>query len=147
MVETEAALPGTVHEAAALDDHVPPLVVWRSKIVIFLAAMEAVLRIRDVYPGSRIRLFSIPDPNCLHPGTRILINEIKYFNPNKTKKLFLSSKKYDLGCSSRISDPDADFLPIPDPGSRGQKGIRSRIRNTAWRVRLSLVILATPAGP
>jgi hypothetical protein len=26
-----------------------------------------------------------------------------------------------------IPDPDADFLPIPDPGSRGQKGTRSRI--------------------
>jgi hypothetical protein len=31
---------------------------------------------------------------------------------------------------SRIPDPDADFLPIPDPGSRGQKGTGSRIRNT-----------------
>jgi hypothetical protein len=31
----------------------------------------SVWRIRDVYPGSRIRLFSIPDPNCLHPGSRI----------------------------------------------------------------------------
>jgi hypothetical protein len=41
----------------------------------------AVLRIRDVYPGSRIRLFSIPDPNCLHPGSRIRIKEFKYFNP------------------------------------------------------------------
>jgi hypothetical protein len=39
MVETEAALPGTVHKAAALDDHIPPLVVWRSTLVIFLAAM------------------------------------------------------------------------------------------------------------
>jgi hypothetical protein len=29
---------------------------------------------------------------------------------------------------SRIPDPDADFLPIPDPGSRGQKGTGSRIR-------------------
>jgi hypothetical protein len=28
-----------------------------------------VLRIRNVYPGSRNRLFSIPDPNCLHPGS------------------------------------------------------------------------------
>jgi hypothetical protein len=28
---------------------------------------------------------------------------------------------------SQIPDPDADFLPIPDPGSRGQKGTRSRI--------------------
>jgi hypothetical protein len=31
---------------------------------------------------------------------------------------------------SRFPDPDADFLPIPDPGSRGQKGTGSRIRNT-----------------
>jgi hypothetical protein len=42
MVETEAALPRTVHEATALDDHVPPLVVWRSKIEKFLAAMFTV---------------------------------------------------------------------------------------------------------
>ncbi len=27
-----------------------------------------------------------------------------------------------------ISDPDPDFLPIPDPGSRGEKGTGSRIR-------------------
>jgi hypothetical protein len=26
--------------------------------------------------------------------------------------------------------PDLDFLPIQDPGSRGQKGTGSRIRNT-----------------
>jgi hypothetical protein len=32
----------------------------------------------DVYPGSRIRLFSIPDP-----GSRIRIKEFKYFNPKK----------------------------------------------------------------
>jgi hypothetical protein len=44
-----------------------------------------VLRIRDVYPGSPIRLFSIPDPNCLHPGSRSLIKEFKYFNPKKSK--------------------------------------------------------------
>jgi hypothetical protein len=50
----------------------------------------------------------IPDPTFFHPGSR-------------------SSKKYDPGCSSRIPDPDADFLPsriqgskrypIPDTGS------------------------------
>jgi hypothetical protein len=28
----------------------------------------------------------------------------------------------------RTPDPDPDFLPIPDPGSRGQKGTGSRIR-------------------
>jgi hypothetical protein len=79
-------------------------------------------------PGSEFFPSRIPDPNCLHPGSRILIKEFKYFNPKKgKKKWFLSSKKYDPGCSSRIPDPDADFLPsripgskrhpIPDPGS------------------------------
>jgi hypothetical protein len=49
--------------------------------------LETVLRIRDVYPGSRIRFFPsrIPDPNCLHPGSRILIKEFKYFNLKKPK--------------------------------------------------------------
>jgi hypothetical protein len=69
-------------------------------------------------PGSDFFPSRIPDPNCLHPGSRILIKEFKYFNPKKAKNCFLSSKKYVPGCSSRIPDPDADFLPsrIPDPG-------------------------------
>jgi hypothetical protein len=29
-----------------------------------------------------------------------------------------------------IPDPDPDFLPIPDPGCRAQKGTGFRIRNT-----------------
>jgi hypothetical protein len=92
--------------------------------------VASVWRIRDVYPGSRIRLFSIPDPNCLHPGSRILIKEFKYFNPKKAKKWFLSSKKYDPGCSSRIPDPNVDFLPsrIPDPGVKKAPNPGSRIR-------------------
>ncbi len=53
----------------------------------FIVMVPAVWRIRDVYPGSRIRLFSIPDPNCLRPGSRILIKEFKYFNPKKSKKM------------------------------------------------------------
>jgi hypothetical protein len=86
------------------------------------------VRIRDVYHGSEF----------FHPGSRIqgqkdsgsrIPQRIKYFQP---KKLFLSSRKYDPGCSSRIRipDPSLDYLPTPDPGSRGQKGTRSRIRNT-----------------
>jgi len=55
---------------------------------------------------------------------------LSILTPKKQKNWFLSSKKYDLGCSSRIPDPDADFLPLSDPGSRGQKDTRSRIRNT-----------------
>jgi hypothetical protein len=43
----------------------------------------------------------IPDVYFSHPGSRIRIKEFKYFNP---KKLFLSSWKNDLGCSSRISN-------------------------------------------
>jgi hypothetical protein len=39
----------------------------------------AVLRIRDVYPGSRIRLFSIPDPGS-DIFSRIRIKEFKHFN-------------------------------------------------------------------
>ncbi len=97
-------------------------------------------RIRDVYPGSRIRLFSIPDP-----GSRILIKEFKYFNPKKSKKWFLSSEKYDPGCSSLIPDPDDDFLPsrIPDPRSRGQKGTQSWIPDPDpqhWREVFSIQI-------
>jgi hypothetical protein len=41
-----------------------------------------------------------------------------------------------------IPDPDPDFLPLPDPGSRGQqKGTGSRIRipNTADEYYLSLI--------
>ncbi len=90
--------------------------------------LHLVLRIRDVYPRSDFfpsRIPDpgswIPDPNCLHSGSRIHIKQFKYFNPKKPKKWFLSSRKYDPGCSSRIPDTDADFLPIPDPRSRGSK--------------------------
>ncbi len=87
------------------------------------SATLVIVRCSVVDPGclSRIRIFSILDP-----GSTIHIKELKYFNP---KKLFLSSRKYDPGCSSRI-------LPIPDPGSKGQKGTgaRIRIRNTVTLV-------------
>ncbi len=69
-------------------------------------------------PGSDFFPSRIMDPNFFHPGSRIRIKVCKF------KKMVLSSRKYDPGCSSRIrmTDPDPDFLPIPDPGSRGQKG-------------------------
>ncbi len=38
-------------------------------------------------PGSDFFPSWIPDPNCLHPGSRILIKEFKYFNPEKSKKM------------------------------------------------------------
>jgi hypothetical protein len=42
---------------------------------------------------------------------------------NFIKKLSLSSQKYRIG----IRDPGFDKKPIPDPGSRSQKGTGSRI--------------------
>ncbi len=62
------------------------------------------------YPQSLYRIphpnFSIPDPGS--KVSRIRIEEFKYFWP---KKLFLRSRKNDLGCSSRILIPDPDFFP------------------------------------
>ncbi len=58
---------------------------------------------------SRIRIFSIPDPGSASNNSSILT----------PKNWFLSSRKCDRGCSSRIR--------IPDPRSRGQKGSGSRI--------------------
>jgi hypothetical protein len=78
-----------------------------------------VLRARDVYPGSRIQLFpsSMLDPGSelFPPAFRIRIKEFKYLNP---KKWFLSSGKYDLGCSYRILIRILTFYPsqIPHPG-------------------------------
>jgi hypothetical protein len=102
-------------------------------------------------PGSDIFPSRIPDPNCLHPGSRILIKEFKYFNPQKSKqKWFLSSKKYDPGCSSRIPDPDADFLPsrIPDPGVKkvpnpgsGSATLHFRMAESESRINVIYVFL------
>ncbi len=100
----------------------------------------SVLRIPDVYPVSKFFPSRVPDPNFFHPGSeffpsririfpsRIRIQKFKYFN---RRKWFLSSRKYDPGCSSRIRI--LTFCPSLDSGSRGQKdtGSRIRIRNTA----------------
>ncbi len=66
---------------------------------------------------------SVADPNFFHPGSAS-----KYFNP---KKWFISSLKYDSGCSSRIRI--LTFYPsrIPDPGVK--KRHRIRIRKTAYQ--------------
>jgi hypothetical protein len=70
--------------------------------------LYSVLLIRDVYPGSDFFPSRIPDP-----GSELFPSRIPDFNP---KKWFLSSMKYDPGCSSRIRI--LTFYPsrIPDPG-------------------------------
>jgi hypothetical protein len=98
---------------------------------------------------SRIRIFSIPDPGSNRfpdPGSGS-----SSASKNLTQKLFPNSRKYDPGCSSRILDSDFGFLPIPDSGSRGQKGTGSRIRsrNTAKMKTISFLspILTWPSNP
>ncbi len=84
-------------------------------------------RIRDVYPGSRIRLFSIPDPGSELSPSRIpdpgsSSKNLSILTPKKANKWFLSSKKYDPGCSSRIR-----MLTFSHPGSRIQGSKRHQI--------------------
>ncbi len=63
----------------------------------------------------------IPDPGSKRfpdPGSATASKSLSILSQN----LFLSSRKYDPGCSSRIRI--LIFLPIPDPGSRGSKSHR-----------------------
>jgi len=76
-------------------------------------------------PGSELSPSRIPYPGSASKNLSILA-------PKKPKKWFLSSRKYDPGCSSRIPDPDADFLPIPDPGS-GSATLVS-LPNIRWKI-------------
>ncbi len=88
--------------------------------------LSIVLRIRDVYSGSRIRIFSITDAGYLIQG------KVWYLKVFLTPKILLSSAKYDSGCSSWILDPD--FFPqsrIPD---LGVKKPRILVRSTAEKI-------------
>jgi hypothetical protein len=79
---------------------------------------SSVLRVQNVYRGSRIRAFPITDPGS---ASKNLSTIFKYLNP----KWFLSSRKYDPGCSSWIRilifypsrTPDPGVKKVPDPGS------------------------------
>ncbi len=70
----------------------------------------AVLRIRDVYHGSRIRIFSIPDLG----SKRFRIPDSHQRISILTQKIV--SKLSEIWSGLFIPDPDPDFLPIPDPG-------------------------------
>ncbi len=97
-------------------------------IYINFSTKNAVMRIRD-------SLSRFPDRNLFRYGSRvkkiprsrirICIKEFKNFNPKNVSKLL----KIWFGIDpSRIPDPEVK--KAPDPGSRGQKGTGSRIRNT-----------------
>jgi hypothetical protein len=73
-------------------------------------------------PDTGSKRFRIPDPDP-HQRITVFLTQDSIFNP----RFFLSSRKYDPVCSSRIPDPVLDFYPsrildpgvkkTPDPGS------------------------------
>jgi hypothetical protein len=90
------------------------IILHHSAPIILLSFKSAciclpVLRIRDVYPESRSKFFPSRIQGQKDSRIRIRIKELS----------IVSNGMF-------ISDPDLDFLPFPDPGSRGQKGTVSR---------------------
>jgi hypothetical protein len=79
--------------------------------------LHTVLRIRDVYPGSRF--LSIPDlSNFIFKQVKKIcsvktLRSLVFF----TQKFVISYQKYGSG----IRDPKSGKKPIPDPGSRPLK--------------------------
>jgi hypothetical protein len=91
------------------------------EVKIINGIRQAVLQIRDVYPGSEFFPSRIPGQKIF--GSRIRITEFKHFNPKNYFQTF--------GNMIRDVHPGPGswfFLPIPDPGSMSQKGTGSRIR-------------------
>jgi hypothetical protein len=75
----------------------------------------------------------IQDPNFFQPGSRVeKTPDLDLHQIIQPIKVFLSFRKYDPGCSSRIRI----LIFYPDPGYRGQKGTESRIRirNTVFLI-------------
>jgi hypothetical protein len=74
----------------------------------------------------------IPDPNFFHPGSRVKMIPDPVSGSASKKLSILTqktvSKLAEIWSRLFIPDPDPDFLPIPDPESRGEKGTLSRIR-------------------
>ncbi len=92
--------------------------------------MVAVLRIRDVYTRSeffpsRIWIFPIPDPYFFHHGSTS--RNLSILTP---KNWFLSSQKYDPGCSFGSGSRILIFYPSRIRECQKGTGSRIRIRNT-----------------
>ncbi len=83
----------------------------------FWACLFSVLRIRDVYPGFRSRIFS----------SRIRNKEFQFFNP--------TNYFWALGNRIRVVHPWSGSGFFTHPGSRRQKGIGFRNRNTAFFIK------------
>ncbi len=83
---------------------------------------------------SRIRIFSIPDPESRVKKIRVRNRIKEYCKYYNSINLFLSSRKCDPGCSSRIRIlifypiriPDSGLKMAPDPGSGSATLLLSR---------------------
>ncbi len=95
-----------------------------------LQGVRAVLRIRHVYLGSRIRIFSsrIPDPG----SKRFRIPDPGSVSASKNLSISTQINVLQIWSGMFIPDPlpgsGSWFFIHHDPGSRGQKGTASRIR-------------------
>jgi hypothetical protein len=67
-----------------------------------------VLRVREVYPGSWIRIFSIPDPGS---GSTFTSKNLSIL----TQKIV--SKLSEIWSGMFITDPEPGLKKAPDPGS------------------------------
>ncbi len=124
------------------------------------------LRIRDVYPGSRILIFTHPGSRIPDPKTatkergekNLLFHKIaNYFSFEVLKKkiwaniqriIELFTQKIVTKLSKIwIWDPGSGIRkkPIPDPGSRGQKGTVSQIPDPGSGP-ATLILTMTPLG-
>ncbi len=118
MTEWENSLDGTAEYKTCLllgNDSVGGSFRWNCRVYSGKAYLPAVLRIHPNY--------SIPDPRSRIQGQqdsgsriRIRIKNVSIFN--LIQKIVSKLSEICSGCSSRISDPDLDFLPIPDTGVR-----------------------------
>ncbi len=109
------------------------------------------LRIRDVYPGSRILIFSFYQSRISDPGSRIpdpktgtkerdkknllsylfftKLKIILFWNAEE-KNLCQFSKNYRTFYPKNFPYDKLSKIWVWDPGSRGQRGTGSKIRNT-----------------
>jgi hypothetical protein len=85
--------------------------------------MQPVRRIRDAYPGSRIRIFFHPRSRIRIFSIRIRIKAFKYFNPKYCFQALGNMIIVYPGSSfftyprSRIPDPGVKKAPYPGSGS------------------------------
>jgi hypothetical protein len=111
--------------------------------------IRPVLRIRDVYPRSRILIFDHPRYRITDPKRQQKRGVKKNFCPTffiatnitklKITLFFKWGRKKNLANLQRITERFTQKIDIKlskisvwDPGSRGQEGTGSRIRNTGY---------------